>query len=37
MQKFEPDQLVLVKYAGNTIWRLRKGTVTTIFPAEEKK
>lgn len=24
MQKFEPDQLVLVKYAGNTIWRLRR-------------
>ena len=24
MQHFEPDQLVLVKYAGNTIWRLRR-------------
>ena len=24
MQKFEPDQLVLVKYAVNEIWRLRR-------------
>lgn len=24
MQRFEPDQLVLVKYAGNKIWRLRR-------------
>lgn len=24
MQKFEPDQLVLVKYIGNKVWRLKR-------------